>query len=179
MTDASTATHGTPPEDVETHDADDHHRIGASSHHRVETACATGVATDAFSGLPVEPLARGYEPVRPGDILAFAAMRNEAIRLPAFLDHHRKLGVARFFIVDNGSSDDTKAILTAAGDVVPFYTTASFQKANCARLDRRATRQVRMWPLVPDARCRRTAVLPGDGATDAARPDAVLRPPPL
>jgi len=87
----------------------------------------------AFEGLPVEPLNSEYNPIGPGDILLFATVRNEEVRLPAFLDYYRKLGVGRFFIVDNESTDGTRALLIATEDVVPFHTAASFLKANCGR----------------------------------------------
>ncbi|HKM62716.1 MAG TPA: glycosyltransferase family 2 protein [Acidisphaera sp.] len=87
----------------------------------------------AFADLPVRALASSYEPVKDGDILVFATMRNEAVRLPAFLDHYRRLGVNRFFVVDNNSTDDTPAILNGAVDVVPFYTAASFRDTDAGR----------------------------------------------
>lgn len=51
---------------------------------------------------------------RKGDILLFSAFRNEAPRIEWFLRHYRSLGVDKFFIVDNGSTDDTAELLTAA-----------------------------------------------------------------
>lgn len=55
--------------------------------------------------------------IRRNDILCFATVRNEAERLPFFLDHHRGLGVAHFLIVDNASEDGTCALLAAQPDV--------------------------------------------------------------
>jgi hypothetical protein len=48
-----------------------------------------------------------------GEIRAFMTVRNEILRLPQTLAHYRKIGVARFFIVDNGSTDGTREILAA------------------------------------------------------------------
>ena len=90
-------------------------------------------AGKAFADLPVEPLAERYDPVRPGDILVMGVFRNEAQRIPAFLDHYRRLGVARFFIVDNDSRDETQALLKAADDVVPFYSPDSYLGAGAGR----------------------------------------------
>jgi hypothetical protein len=43
--------------------------------------------------------------------------RDEQLRLPAFLDHYRRLGVDRFAVVDNGSRDSSREILLSAPDV--------------------------------------------------------------
>jgi hypothetical protein len=41
------------------------------------------------------------------EIRLFVKVRNEAARMPYFLTYYRRLGVDRFFVVDNGSSDAT------------------------------------------------------------------------
>lgn len=64
----------------------------------------------------------------PGPIL-FATVRNEAVRLPFFLDHYRRLGVVHFLIVDNGSLDGTNDLLGACDDVSIWHTRASYKKA--------------------------------------------------
>lgn len=56
-------------------------------------------------------------------------MRNEALRLPHFLAHYRQLGVRHFLIVDNGSTDETAAILQAQDDVSLWQTQASYKTA--------------------------------------------------
>jgi hypothetical protein len=61
-----------------------------------------------------------------GEIRAVMVVRNEALRLPAVLAHHRALGVGRFLIVDNGSTDGTGEYLQAQPDVSVFYTEGSF-----------------------------------------------------
>lgn len=67
--------------------------------------------------------------IKPGDILLFASMRNEAMRLPYFLEHYRKLGVAHFLIVDNDSDDGTRALLEGAADVSLWRTGAGYKDA--------------------------------------------------
>ncbi|WP_299672337.1 glycosyltransferase family 2 protein [uncultured Roseobacter sp.] len=62
-----------------------------------------------------------------GDILLFATMRNEAMRLPHFLEHYRKLGVRHFLIVDNGSEDETMSLLEAQPDVSLWWTAESYK----------------------------------------------------
>lgn len=64
-----------------------------------------------------------------GDILAVSTMRNECARLPFFLDHHRRLGVAHFLIVDNGSDDGTAAFLADQPDVSLWSARASYRLA--------------------------------------------------
>ena len=43
--------------------------------------------------------------IAPGDILLVMVVRNEALRLPYFLDYYRRLGVAQFLVVDNDSTE--------------------------------------------------------------------------
>ncbi len=52
-----------------------------------------------------------------GEILACLVVRDEAVRLPSVLAHHRALGVDRFIVVDDGSTDGTVAYLEAQPDV--------------------------------------------------------------
>ncbi|WP_210485156.1 glycosyltransferase family 2 protein [Microvirga antarctica] len=65
-----------------------------------------------------------------GSHSAFMVVRNEARRLPYCLDYHRALGIERFFIVDNGSDDDTEALLLSQPDCHVFRATGSFAAAN-------------------------------------------------
>jgi hypothetical protein len=61
-----------------------------------------------------------------GAVLLFTAVRNERWRLPWFLNYYRKLGVDRFFFVDNDSSDETADYLLKQKDVHVFYTNQSY-----------------------------------------------------
>ena len=56
------------------------------------------------------------------EIRLFAKVRNEALRLPYFLAYYRKLGIDRFFIVDNGSADHTVEILRRNSNCHIFQT---------------------------------------------------------
>lgn len=67
--------------------------------------------------------------IAPGDILCFATLRDEAVRLPFFLAHHRRLGVAHFLIVDNASTDGTRELLEGQPDVSLWTTAASYRAA--------------------------------------------------
>ncbi len=71
------------------------------------------------------------KPPRPAEgIRLFSAMRNERDLLPLFLDHYRKLGIGRFVIVDNGSSDGSQELLLDQPDVELYHTTGSYAEAN-------------------------------------------------
>ncbi|WP_424972614.1 glycosyltransferase family 2 protein [Dinoroseobacter sp. S76] len=71
---------------------------------------------------------------RTGDIpqegvLCFACLRNEAERLPYWLSHYRALGVSHFLVVDNGSTDGSLDLLSAAPDVSVWRTSTSYKAA--------------------------------------------------
>ena len=65
-------------------------------------------------------------PAAPGEIRACLVVRNEALRLASALDHHRALGVGRFLVIDNGSTDGTRDYLLAQPDVHVFATEESY-----------------------------------------------------
>ncbi|MEZ5882245.1 MAG: glycosyltransferase family 2 protein [Paracoccaceae bacterium] len=75
------------------------------------------------------PVAMRTGRIRRGDILCFATMRNEMARLPFFLAHHRRLGVAQFLIVDNESTDGTADYLAGQADVSLWSTPRSYRAA--------------------------------------------------
>lgn len=54
------------------------------------------------------------------DILCVALAHNEAALLPEFLSHYRALGVSRFLIVNDRSTDGTDEILSQSEDVTVF-----------------------------------------------------------
>jgi hypothetical protein len=68
-------------------------------------------------------------PDDPTEIRLFSKSRNESLRLPAFLRHYRALGVNRFFIADNGSTDGSTEYLRHQPDVHVFTTDQSFRAA--------------------------------------------------
>ena len=55
--------------------------------------------------------------VGPNDILLFATIRNEQLRLPFFMAHYRRLGVQHFFFISNNSTDGTNDFLARQQDV--------------------------------------------------------------
>lgn len=67
--------------------------------------------------------------IRPDDLLLFCTQRNEAVRLPYFLDYYREMGVGHFFFVDNDSTDGSLDYLAEQPDVSVWSTTASYKRA--------------------------------------------------
>jgi len=61
------------------------------------------------------------------EIRAFIPARDELLRLPQTLDHYRRIGVARFFIIDNGSTDGSIEFLRTQPDCHVFVTHDSFK----------------------------------------------------
>jgi hypothetical protein len=68
--------------------------------------------------------------IRSGHILLFSTLRNEALRIPYFLDYYRRLGVEHFLFVDNGSTDDFAELVAGKNDISVWYTTASYRASN-------------------------------------------------
>lgn len=78
-------------------------------------------------GMQLSRRADRTDRIRRGDILAFTTLRNEAARLPYFLDYYRARGVAHFLMVDNGSDDGSTAYLEKQKDVSLWVTGASYK----------------------------------------------------
>ena len=68
------------------------------------------------------------------EIRCFFCGRNEAKRLPEFLSYHRRLGVSRFFFIDNGSTDESVE-LALAEDSVHVWTTNQLYQESCFGVD--------------------------------------------
>lgn len=81
------------------------------------------------AGRGLVPVADRTAAIRPGDILLAVTLRNEAVRLPFFLDWYRRLGVAHVLAVDNGSTDGSAALLADAPDVSVWRTDRSYRAA--------------------------------------------------
>ena len=109
------------------------------------------LALDAYGLMPV---ARTDAEVGSDEILAVIGLRDEFPRLPHVLDHHRRLGVDRFLIVDNGSTDGSLEYLADQPDTVVWRTDASYRAANCGAVwwDLLLRRHARgNWCLIIDA----------------------------
>lgn len=69
-------------------------------------------------------------PKVPGEIRLFAHFRNEELRLPYFFDYYTRLGVDRFFVIDNSSTDKTLEILQKQKNTHIFRTSESMHFYN-------------------------------------------------
>lgn len=98
-----------------------YHRIGASA-----TRNPINVASHYFDKRDIV--------IPSEEIVVVACMRNELDRLPYFLKYYRKLGVGRFLLVDNNSTDDTEKYLSGQSDVEYFKTTTSYRGSSAGRL---------------------------------------------
>lgn len=63
------------------------------------------------------------------DVVLICIMKNAEKYLPSFLAHYRRLGVKRFAFVDDRSSDGTRPLLLAAGDVDLYESNVGFSDA--------------------------------------------------
>ncbi len=86
------------------------------------------------------------------EVRLFATVRNELARLPHLLDYYRSIGVGRFFIVDNDSTDKTIEFLLEQPDCHVFHTRNRFAPGKAdwqnSLLDGYGTGH---WTLVVDA----------------------------
>lgn len=80
-------------------------------------------------GLSLHPIANRTAQIAPGDVLLFSTLRDEAVRLPYFLDYYRAKGVNHFLFVDNDSSDGSGNYLSEQPDVSVWHTSASYKGA--------------------------------------------------
>lgn len=69
--------------------------------------------------------------IKDNEIILFSCIRDERLRLPYFLKHHRNIGVDRFIFVDNGSNDGTVNFLLSEENTHVFHTNASYAQSNC------------------------------------------------
>ncbi len=67
--------------------------------------------------------------IQPGHVLAAMTVRNEIDRLPYFLQHHRRMGINHFLIVDNDSTDGTHDYLAGQPDVSLWRTAHSYRQS--------------------------------------------------
>lgn len=65
-----------------------------------------------------EPTRIIHGTLRDTDANAFAVVRDEAFYIRSFLDHHRRIGIEQFLVVDDRSTDGTRELLAAQPDVV-------------------------------------------------------------
>ena len=67
-------------------------------------------------------------PNNSSEIRAFVCMRNEALRLPYFIEYYASKGVSRFFFIDNGSTDGSVNIVLRYQNTHVFSTKESYKR---------------------------------------------------
>lgn len=72
------------------------------------------------------------------DVPLIVATRNSRVLVPSFLNHYRRLGVTRFLVVDEHSSDGTRELLLDQGDVDVFSPSLNYSDALRGKLWREA-----------------------------------------
>lgn len=63
------------------------------------------------------------------EVCVVAVFRDERMLLPAFLTHYRQLGVTRFFLIDNESTDGSDEVLADQPDVTVFSAVGNYMAA--------------------------------------------------
>jgi hypothetical protein len=108
------------------------HRISDRAHSlRIDALCRVGGIELAMDAYGVEPVTGGAAEVDADEIVAVIPARNERSRFPYLLEHHRRLGVDRFLVLDNGSDDGSVDHLLGEPDTIVWQTTRSHREANC------------------------------------------------
>ena len=80
-------------------------------------------------GKELTPL-RDQTPDMPAGPIVISTLRNEAVRLPFFLDYYRNLGIVHFLMIDNGSTDGSDALLAQQPDVSLWRTDCSYKASH-------------------------------------------------
>ena len=68
-------------------------------------------------------------PDAPDEIRLFMVIRNESLRLPYLLKYYSRMGVDRFFFIDNDSTDGSLLFLLSQKNTHVFWTNESFGMA--------------------------------------------------
>lgn len=69
------------------------------------------------------------QPSGRGEMRLFVTLRNELPRLKVFFEHYRAMGVDRFFVIDNGSTDGSDQFVLAQPDAHLWRSAASYKQS--------------------------------------------------
>ena len=78
-------------------------------------------------GKQLTPVVDRTKEVGKRDIILVVCLRNEMMRMPYFCDYYRKLGVNRFLLIDNDSTDGIIEFARSQPDVSLWHTKASYK----------------------------------------------------
>lgn len=93
-------------------------------------------------------------PLKPHDLSLIVVVRNEAERLTPFLRHYRALGITRFAVLDDRSSDGTAEMLAEEPDVDLFRSPINYAQADLGNLWRQRIARIYgqpRWYVMVDA----------------------------
>ncbi|HEX4508986.1 MAG TPA: glycosyltransferase family 2 protein [Burkholderiaceae bacterium] len=82
------------------------------------------------SARALQPARVRDEALRAAGCLLVCCVRNERVRIPAFLAHYRRLGVAHFLFIDNESDDGLAELLAGEADCSRWLARGSYKAAN-------------------------------------------------
>lgn len=64
--------------------------------------------------------------IKPNDIIAICVAKNDILKLTNFIYHHRRIGIDKFIILDNNSTDGSVEWLLTQPDVILMQTTMPY-----------------------------------------------------
>ena len=85
---------------------------------RVETPVAVNLEETALIRIK-----KAKKPMDENDLACFLVQRNEHMRLEGFFDYYRRMGVSRFYVIDNASDDGKTLDLLLDQEDVELYST--------------------------------------------------------
>lgn len=89
---------------------------------------------DKNAGLQLNLVQDNLSKISKNDILLFACLRNEKMRMSYFVEYYRKLGVKHFIFVDNDSTDGFMDWAQGEADVSVWHTAASYKNSKFGML---------------------------------------------
>jgi glycosyltransferase involved in cell wall biosynthesis len=107
----------------------------------------------AMTDLSMSHLSGKRKPIlTSNEVLLVCLIKNGKVFLKPFLEHYRRIGIAHFVFVDNGSTDGTLEVLNTHGDVTVYGSSLPAKRYECY-MRRWAIRKFAMnrWCLCVDA----------------------------
>lgn len=89
---------------------------------------------DRKAGRQLQLIQDRLHEIGPRDILLVTCLRNERMRMEAFTNYYRGLGVRHFLVIDNDSDDGFMDWASRQTDVSVWHTTASYKASNFGML---------------------------------------------
>lgn len=81
------------------------------------------------SARDLKPVQDRTAAIQAGDIIVFCVLRDDAGRIPSFLQYYRDLGVDHFIFIDNASSDRVQGVVAAMPDVSLWRTATNYAQS--------------------------------------------------